>query len=393
MGKKLIIVGDDKQVSPMAVGTDTDKMSALEQMYLHDKIPNSHLYNAKTSIYDIATTTFQPLMLREHFRCVPEIIGFSNMLSYDYKIKPLRDASSSTLLPAVVNYRVADGQRMGRFKTNPKEAEAIVALMKACMEQDEYQGKTFGVISLLGDEQVKIIQREIEQEIDAKEIVSRNILCGNSANFQGDERDVVFLSLVDSGDGTGPLSMMGFGVDDAMRKRYNVAASRARDQLWVVHSLDAANDLKPGDMRKRLIDYAANLMRWMFSIPKSKRIPNRRLNWQSLRTFLIVGITLSSNGRSVRIVWIWSRCVVKRWWLSNVMANVGTAAKKKSGRIWNDRQFWKDWAGASFGFVAASIIALQRKRWNVLFPNLQLLVLSRKLLKAATAANNAPLNC
>ena len=47
MGKKLIIVGDDKQVSPMAVGTDTDKMSALEQMYLHDKIPNSHLYNAK----------------------------------------------------------------------------------------------------------------------------------------------------------------------------------------------------------------------------------------------------------------------------------------------------------------------------------------------------------
>lgn len=90
MGKKLIIVGDDKQVSPMAVGTDTDKMSALEQMYLHDKIPNSHLYNAKTSIYDIAATTFQPLMLREHFRCVPEIIGFSNMLSYDYKIKPLR---------------------------------------------------------------------------------------------------------------------------------------------------------------------------------------------------------------------------------------------------------------------------------------------------------------
>ena len=52
--------------------------------------------------------------------------------------------------------------------------------------------------------------------------------------------------------------MMGFGADDAMRKRYNVAASRAKDQLWVVHSLDAANDLKPGDMRKRLIDYAAD---------------------------------------------------------------------------------------------------------------------------------------
>ena len=180
------------------------------------------------------------------------------MLSYDNKIKPLRDASSSTLLPAVVNYRVTDGIRSERAKTNEKEAKTIVALMKACMEQEEYHGKTFGVISLLGDEQVKVIQREIEQKIDAKEIIARKILCGNSANFQGDERDVVFLSLVDSNASKGPLRMMGFGVDDAMRKRYNVAASRARDQLWVVHSLDAANDLKPGDLRKQLIDYAAN---------------------------------------------------------------------------------------------------------------------------------------
>lgn len=258
MGKKLIIVGDDKQVSPMAVGIDGDKMNTLEQMYLRDKIPNAHLYNAKMSIYDIAATTFQPLMLREHFRCVPEIIGFSNMLSYDYKIKPLRDASSSVLLPAVVSYRVAEGQRLGRLKTNPKEAEAIVALMKSCMEQEEYKGKSFGVISLLGNEQVKVIQREIEQKIDAKEIISRKILCGNSANFQGDERDVIFLSVVDSNNGDGPLAMTSFGVDDATRKRYNVAASRARDQLWVVHSLDASNDLKPGDIRKQLVDYATN---------------------------------------------------------------------------------------------------------------------------------------
>lgn len=256
MGRKLIIVGDDKQVSPMAIGVEADKMSALEQMYIKDKIPNSHLYNAKTSIYDIAATTFQPLMLREHFRCVPEIIGFSNMLSYDYKIKPLRDASNSVLLPAVVNYRVANGHREG--KTNPKEANAIVALMQACIDQPEYAGKSMGVISLLGDEQVKVIQQLIEQKIDPKEAVRRNILCGNSANFQGDERDVIFLSVVDSGDGNGPIHMQNFGPDDSIRKRYNVAASRARDQLWVVDSLDPASDLKPGDIRKTLIEYSIN---------------------------------------------------------------------------------------------------------------------------------------
>lgn len=258
MGKKFIIVGDDKQVSPMAVGTAIDGISTLEQMYIKDKIPNSHLYTPKTSVYDIASTTFQPLMLREHFRCVPEIIGFSNMLSYDYKIKPLRDAGSSTLLPAVVNYRVKDGKRLADKKANPREAETIVALMKACMEQPEYDGKTFGVISLLGDEQVGLIQEQIEKNIDPKDIMSRRLLCGNSANFQGDERDVVFLSIVDSSKEEGPLSMMNYGSEDAYRKRYNVAASRAKDQLWVVDSLDAANDLKPGDIRKTLIEYSMN---------------------------------------------------------------------------------------------------------------------------------------
>ncbi|MBR5624199.1 AAA family ATPase [bacterium] len=254
MGKKLIIVGDDKQVSPMAIGVPDDKVSALEQMYIKDKIPNSHLYNGKTSIYDIASTTFQPLMLREHFRCVPEIIGFSNMLSYDCKIKPLRDASSSVLFPAVINYRVKNGFREG--KTNVNEAKTIIALMQACISQKEYEGKTMGVISLLGDEQAKLIQRLIEINISHKEIVNRNIISGNSANFQGDERDVIFLSIVDSHDDNGPLPLRDYGPDDTYRKRYNVATSRAKDQLWVIHSLDPENDLKSGDIRKILINYS-----------------------------------------------------------------------------------------------------------------------------------------
>ena len=241
----------------MAIGTEIDKISALEQMYIKDKIPNSHLYTAKTSIYDIAATTFQPLMLREHFRCVPEIIGFSNMLSYDYKIKPLRASSDSMLLPAVVNYRVDRGSR-SQDKTNYNEAKTIVALIRACIAQEEYKGKTFGVISLLGDNQSELIRKLIDESIDKKEIEERRILCGNSAHFQGDERNVIFLSLVDSGTGDGPLAMQGFGADDAYRKRYNVAASRAQDQLWVVDSLDPANDLKPGDIRKTLIEYSIN---------------------------------------------------------------------------------------------------------------------------------------
>lgn len=258
MGKKLVIVGDDKQVSPMGVGEKIDEINDLREMYIANMgIPNAHLYDGTTSLYDIAATTFQPLMLHEHFRCVPEIIEFSNWLSYDFKIKPLRDCSNSVLLPAVVNYRVVNGERSGK-KTNPNEAKAVVALMKACIEQPEYKGKTFGVISMLGDDQVKELQKEIYRQIDVKVCTERKILCGNASNFQGDERDVVFLSLVDCANGKGPLKKQAFGRDEANRKRYNVASSRAKDQLWVVDSLDPANDLKSGDIRKMLIDFSLN---------------------------------------------------------------------------------------------------------------------------------------
>ena len=323
MGQKLIIVGDDRQVSPMAVGVEDKKISSLQEQYIKDKIPNAHLYTAKTSIYDIAKTTFQPLMLREHFRCVPEIIGFSNMLSYDGKIRPLRDAGNSVLRPAVINYRVPDGQRLGAAKTNPREAETIVALMRACFEQPEYMGKSFGVISLLGDEQVKLIQQKIEQELTPADIIGRHILCGNSANFQGDERDVIFLSLVDSGTGSGPIRMQNYGIDDAYRKRYNVAASRARDQLWVVDSLDPANDLQPGDIRKTLIEYSLD--------PKAVEIAHSEIEKAAESPFEVaIATALSDKGFHL----------VQQWKVGSYRLDIVAVCGKKKAAIECDGERW-----------------------------------------------------
>jgi len=84
----------------------------------------------------------------------------------------------------------------------------------------------------------------------------RRIICGNAAQFQGDERDVMVLSVVDGPKDESPLALRQAGANDMYKKRYNVAASRARDQMWVVHSLDAKADLKPGDLRRRLIEHA-----------------------------------------------------------------------------------------------------------------------------------------
>ncbi len=259
LGKRIIIVGDDEQVSPDSVGIKKDEIEALIQQYLQG-VPNNHLFNAQTSLYDMAKSSgFKPLMLTEHFRCLPEIIEFSNQLSYNGRIKPLREASKVKTKPPVIEYRVPDGFK-NYNKVNEVEAEHIASLVCACAEMDEYKGKSIGVISLLGVEQGYVIDRYLQTYLDPVEYESRKIQCGIPPQFQGDERDVIFLSVVEGpSEKGGPVRLLSEdGRNDMTRKRYNVAASRAKDQMWVVHSLNPEIDLKPDDIRLRLIKHSIN---------------------------------------------------------------------------------------------------------------------------------------
>ena len=260
LGEKAIIDGDEEQVTPTPFA-DLDQVQRMITSTLTD-IPNRELYDPETSVYHLARAFFKErILLREHFRSVPEIVQFSNDLSYDRHIKPLRESVSAPIKPPLVAHRVKVAVNDG--KVNIEEAEEIAALVMACIEQPEYETNdlgepsSFGVISLLGDEQAEMIDSLLRARMSPVEFEKRRIICGNAAQFQGDERDVMFLSLVDAGDGT-PQPMRGFGPKEIFRKRYNVAASRARNQMWIVHSLDPAQDLQPGDLRRRLIEHALN---------------------------------------------------------------------------------------------------------------------------------------
>jgi hypothetical protein len=143
---------------------------------------------------------------------------------------------------------------------NEREAVSIASLMIACDEQPEYDELTFGMISMLsGSRQHQRVDELLMRHLSPTSYEKRNILCGIPAHFQGGERDVMFLSLVTSPriDGT-PLPRMGFGARDINKKRFNVASSRAKDQMWVIHSLEPNYDLRgyDDDLRSRLILHA-----------------------------------------------------------------------------------------------------------------------------------------
>lgn len=250
MGKQIVVVGDHEQVTPLGVGKDQTILENLRKSMLQD-IPNSHLFDNLSSIYDIGRQSFgDAVRLIEHFRCVPEIIAFSNQLSYEGKIQPLREANSTNLKPACVARRV-DGFRENDI--NRREAENIIATIKAMIRHAAYAGKTMGIISMIGDSQAALIQTMLHKEIDGVELATRRIQAGISGEFQGDERDVIFLSMVDSSPEEGTLRTTGAGAFEQTKKRYNVAASRARDQLWVVHSFDPSLNLKSTDLRFQLL--------------------------------------------------------------------------------------------------------------------------------------------
>jgi very-short-patch-repair endonuclease len=267
LGQQTIIVGDDEQVTPVAVGVDMEQVQKLIQVHLQG-IPRLELYDGTTSIYEFAQIAFGGVIrLVEHFRCAPNIIAFSNTLSYKGEIKPLREASAVKLYPHVLPYRV-EGGRGSNDGVNNVEAEVIASLICAAVEQPEYSGNeadkptSFGVVSLVGGQQALRVDGILRQRLEPAEYKRRQILCGDAAQFQGDERDVMFVSVVDTPPPEPPLPIKREGSKNIFKKRLNVAASRARDQMWIVHSLNHEVDLKPGDYRRRLIEHAIDPAAW-----------------------------------------------------------------------------------------------------------------------------------
>lgn len=250
-GKQILVVGDDKQVSPEAGFVAAAKIADLRRRFLAGQ-PFEPVLSADMSLYDIASTVFaaSKVMLREHFRCVPPIIAYSNRVFYKGFIQPLRIPTASERLdPPLVDIFVANGYR-GAKGQNAPEAECIAAEIDAILRDPKMAGRTIGVVSLLGPEQALLIDKLVRARCDAAELARRQFSCGDARIFQGSERDIIFLSMV--ADSKQHHALSGTMYD----QRFNVAASRARDRMVLVRSV-RLEELSPADLRRTLVEHFA----------------------------------------------------------------------------------------------------------------------------------------
>jgi very-short-patch-repair endonuclease len=262
LAKQCIVVGDSEQISPEAIGIPLDEVDLLIKRHLGD-IPFKDLYGPENSLFAHASIRFGGrIVLREHFRCMPEIIQFSNNLCYrDTPLKPLRQYPPKRLEPIVVHH-VKDGFREGPTERalNRPEADALVdAILEFC-SQEEYADKTIGVISLQGESQAKYIESNLLKRMEPSELERRRLVCGDAYTFQGDERDVIFLSMV-----AAPNERIGPLTKESDKRRFNVAASRARDQMVLFHTA-TLGDLNPECMRYKLLEYYLNPTRLSYEL-------------------------------------------------------------------------------------------------------------------------------
>lgn len=277
LGKKILIVGDPNQISPAGIFLDQNKAFDLTSRYLYD-VPHKNSFSITSSLFDIAKIRIPTMIqLNEHFRCVPQIIDFSNHHVYESKLKPLRYPQPKGLLtPPLVPIYVESGYQNQNNKVNEPEAKAIVDQLIKCLSDPEYKTRpdgspcTFGIISLLATDQAKYIKELLNNHPDiTEEIIERHsIVVGDSYTFQGDERNVILLSMVKALDPNKQNDTIKAMTDESAKQRFNVAMTRAKDQVFLFHSF-------PETILHNEMDWRYKLLKWFYN-PRDEELNSGR---------------------------------------------------------------------------------------------------------------------
>lgn len=218
-GENLMLVGDPQQLNPVILLDDSDN-ERLKKRY---QISNEYDYK-NNSIYKAFLandSVSDEVLLRNHYRCDPKIIGFNNKKYYNSKLEVKSKSNESKPL---VFCDVKDAG--GNIKNaSIAETDAIIDYINANKD------KKIGIITPFVN-QKKLIDEELK-------CVNMDIPCGTVHTFQGDEKDVIiFASAITQRTTPGTYSWL-----KNNKELINVATSRAKEKLVVLADLNEVERL------------------------------------------------------------------------------------------------------------------------------------------------------
>ncbi|GAA2540971.1 hypothetical protein GCM10010210_09160 [Pseudonocardia hydrocarbonoxydans] len=250
LAPRVVVVGDDGQCpAPAAPAPVLDAALPDVPGYLRAALgPGS-------SLFSMLRTRFGPVVrLRDQFRGLPGIAAWA----------PGRDDP-----PAPLRRPVAGGLPELRATHVPggpgDEVRVLVATVAACAGDPAYAGRSLGVVVPAGRARVQEITAALTARVAPPAWARLRLRVGTPQDFRGDERDVVILAV---------------GAP-APAQDYVLAASRARDQLWVMHGAPPA-ELPPGDVRRSLLDHVLAHAADPAPVPSGVRADRRDDRFDSL---------------------------------------------------------------------------------------------------------------
>jgi len=194
--KKAVIVGDDKQLPHMSFLEKAKEQSFLSQHNIPDKYQLMWRFRTN-SMFDLANYySSTPIMLDEHYRSLPPIINFSNEEFYGGRIRVMnKETDTKNCIELCI---VQDGKVDLDTTRNMAETEKIMEKLQeiilADKENNPDKPSSIGIISPFRG-QVELIQKAIAQVLTENTIRRHKIEVGTAHTFQGDERDIILLSL------------------------------------------------------------------------------------------------------------------------------------------------------------------------------------------------------
>jgi len=253
---RAVVVGDPKQLRHVSFLSRDRERRALEANDLTGAELRSFSYR-EDSILDLVSQSIASqddiVFLDEHYRGKPQLIQFSNEQFYQSAIRVMSerpDHDSDSPLH-VVN---VDGSRNARGVNN-KEAEAVIEAVSSIIDDDAKSGlhvpHSIGVLSPFR-EQAAHLARAVEREFSAETIEKHLISVGTAYAFQGEERDIMFLSFtVDGKTAGGSIAYLN------RADVFNVAITRARQKAYLFCSV-ALESLKTGSLLRQYLEFAIN---------------------------------------------------------------------------------------------------------------------------------------
>jgi very-short-patch-repair endonuclease len=236
-GNQLIVAGDSKQLPPTTFFQVTD---------IDFNVQDEDLVADLESVLDECNTINMPnLMLRWHYRSRDEsLITFSNRHFYGNNLNTFPRAYYEGKDFGVSFEYVESGvYDRGRSRKNKKEAQYVA---KKVMEHArKFPNLSLGVVAFNQPQQMAILdeierlrRENIELEFFFDENRDEHFFVKNLETVQGDERDVIYLSVGYGKDESGHMTM-NFGPlnQEGGHRRLNVAITRARERVVVFSSI------------------------------------------------------------------------------------------------------------------------------------------------------------